>query len=178
MAENTRLDNVLQNEIKLQGTEGINEQTGLELKIAETEAYFKKRQAIFKYSLWIGIATSLILALGVYAYTMKFFAAHGIGKNWLISIAIGGGYGFLLYTLFYFVKNTQLSSIRSELDLLDARRRILTRLKPSNESAQGFAPVSYFDSLVRINVENLAAYYSLVKNHTDNSFRCLLCLAW
>jgi len=29
---------------------------------------------------------------------------------------------------------------------------------------------SHFDSLVRINVENLAAYYSLVKVHTNKSF--------
>lgn len=32
----------------------------------------------------------------------------------------------------------------------------------------------YFDSLVKINIENLAAYYSLVKVHTSQSFKISL----
>ncbi len=36
------------------------------------------------------------------------------------------------------------------------------------------ATTSYFDSLVQINVENLAAYYSLAKFHTNNAFRVAL----
>ena len=60
-----------------------------------------------------------------------------------------------------------------ELDSLNARKRILYRLEPALEKSkeESTSTPSYFDSLVRINVENLAEYYSLVKVHTDNSFR-------
>ncbi len=83
---------------------------------------------------------------------------------------------FILYGLgtlgvTWVMKLLRTGSIQSDLDALNARKRVLSRF--AGQDARSVRPESepsYFDSLVRINVENLAAYYSLVKVHTDKSF--------
>lgn len=57
---------------------------------------------------------------------------------------------------------------------LSTRQRIVRRLEPRAKGLEPGAPPSYFDRLVQINLENLAAYYSLVKAQTDKSFH----LSW
>lgn len=55
--------------------------------------------------------------------------------------------------------------IKSEIDGLESTRRLILGLPDQSESN------GYFDSLVNINVENLGAYYALVKLHTARSFK-------
>lgn len=56
----------------------------------------------------------------------------------------------------------------SEIEMIEAKQRIQRQL-PESESE-----TSYFNRLVKINVENLGEYYTLVKIHTRNSFRASL----
>ena len=86
-----------------------------------------------------------------------------------------------LAVLYPFARAVSMASRRAGLNTqrarLDARRKVLFNLgsAPSQELEPGAAEsetdTPYFDRLVRINVDNLAAYYALVKEHTDKSFR-------
>lgn len=61
---------------------------------------------------------------------------------------------------------------RSEVEKLEVIKRIYLGFPEPSESKP-----EYFDSLVKINVENLAAYYSLVKTHTSQSFKVSLTIS-
>jgi hypothetical protein len=60
-----------------------------------------------------------------------------------------------------------LGRAKANLEFLKDRKRIQTRLSGGTQSDD---ESSYFDRLVSINVENLAADYTLVKVHTNKSF--------
>lgn len=62
-------------------------------------------------------------------------------------------------------KQTSIASFDADIGVWEARRRSTSQFAALSEKP------SYFESLVRINVENLAAYYALVKVHTDNSYK-------
>ena len=69
---------------------------------------------------------------------------------------------FMLATLIYFWQrifsaNATLTSLKADKDLWTIKKRITWQFAAKLERP------SYFDSLVRINVENLAAFYVLVK---------------
>lgn len=72
------------------------------------------------------------------------------------------------------VVGTNPEESKSQIERMEAIKRIY--LGFPDESAQ---KPDYFDSLVKINVENLGAYYLLVKTHTSQSFRVSLgvCIA-
>jgi hypothetical protein len=77
---------------------------------------------------------------------------------------------FLLATLIYFGQRifsaqATLTSLKADKDLWTIKKRITWQFAAKLERP------SYFDSLVRINVENLAAFYVLVKGHTDKSYK-------
>jgi hypothetical protein len=59
----------------------------------------------------------------------------------------------------------------ASIEELKAKRRVLLALSAGPMTTK---PPSYFERLVNINVENLAAYYALVKIHTDKSFHVSL----
>jgi hypothetical protein len=63
----------------------------------------------------------------------------------------------------------KISSLRQELEVLAAKKRILTRSSGSSLVSPDQAP-SYFDRLVDLNITNLGSYYGLVQIHTNNSF--------
>ena len=77
--------------------------------------------------------------------------------DWSLSI-------FLILAAF----GTDTNKSRSEVEKISTIKRIYLGF-PDNEGKP-----EYFDSLVKINVENLAAYYSLVKTHTSQSFKVSL----
>jgi hypothetical protein len=79
-----------------------------------------------------------------------------------VAIGVLAAAGFTAYAWFFMTVFG--SGIQRELDEALARQAVLSQL-PGDEKS------TYFESLVSINVTNLAAYYSLVKEHTDNSFR-------
>ena len=85
---------------------------------------------------------------------------------------VGGvllAYGAIFLFGWWAYVSSRLASLRAERDGLTARKRILGRLMPGSLDPSQAEP-SYFDRLVGINVDNLAAYYVLVKVHTDKSF--------
>ena len=72
------------------------------------------------------------------------------------------------------------TSVEADIDLLHEKKRIASTLPTETkfrDEGDNAAP-SYFDSLVKINIDNLAEYYSLVKVHTNNSFRSSLLTAF
>jgi hypothetical protein len=81
-------------------------------------------------------------------------------------------YGLILAFTDRYLKESRLYRYQSDLGELIARKRVLSRFSDTERaSATGNSGESnYFDSLVKINVENLAAYYALVKVQTDKSF--------
>ena len=75
-----------------------------------------------------------------------------------------------LATLIYFGQkissaHASLTSLKADRDLWSIKKRI------TGQFAANFEKPSYLDSLVRINVENLAAIYALVKGHSDRSYK-------
>ncbi len=77
---------------------------------------------------------------------------------------------FMLATLIYFGQRifsarATLASLKADKDLWTIKKRITWQFAAKLEKP------SYFDSLVRINIENQAAFYVLVKWHTDKSFK-------
>ncbi|WP_299126048.1 hypothetical protein [uncultured Tenacibaculum sp.] len=64
---------------------------------------------------------------------------------------------------------SDVSAAKSELEANEAIRNIMLKLPDSTDST-----TQYFESLVKINVENLSAYYTLVKTHTQQSFKVSL----
>lgn len=76
----------------------------------------------------------------------------------------------ILVLLSVFGSQTRVYKSRSELERLFVRKRIESHF-PENVGEKDSDSQSYFDNLVKINIENLSEYYSLVKTHTNNSFR-------
>lgn len=60
---------------------------------------------------------------------------------------------------------TEITSIKSQMDIWQTKKTIVTQFAKATEKP------TYFESLVEINVLNLASYYELVKTHTDKSYR-------
>lgn len=78
-------------------------------------------------------------------------------------------YGAIVVLSWWAWVSARMATLRAERDGLIARKRTLARLMPgSTDPTQAELP--YFDRLVGINIDNLAAYYVLVKVHTDKSF--------
>ena len=77
---------------------------------------------------------------------------------------------FMLATLIYFGQrifsaHATLTSLKEDKDLWTIKKRITWQFAANLEKP------SYFDSLVRINVENMAAFYVLAKGHAEKSYR-------
>ncbi len=80
---------------------------------------------------------------------------------------------------FVIVCHLEIVENNTEIDVLNAKRRVAKQLtedaktqvnQTNSIKAPRQTPVAYFDSLVKLNVENLEAYYKLVRHHTDKSF--------
>ena len=91
-----------------------------------------------------------------------------VAKQTIVGVVLLA-YGAIFLFGWWAYVSSRIASLRAERDGLAARKRILSRLMPSSPDPSQAEP-SYFDRLVGINVENLAAYYTLVKVHTDKSF--------
>jgi hypothetical protein len=66
---------------------------------------------------------------------------------------------------------TDITKSKSEVEKISTIKRIYLGFPDTENKPE------YFDSLVKINVENLAAYYSLVKTHTSQSFKVSLLIS-
>lgn len=74
-----------------------------------------------------------------------------------------------LFFLLAFI-GTDTGKSKAEIERMEAIKRIYLGFPDTGQT-------EYFDSLVKINVENLAAYYSLVKTHTSESFKVSLLIS-
>lgn len=84
--------------------------------------------------------------------------------TWLLVVVWIASVFFLLAFL-----GSDVIEAKSELEANEAMRNVMQKLPDSTNST-----TQYFESLVKINVENLSAYYSLVKTHTQQSFKVSL----
>jgi hypothetical protein len=141
----------------------------LDVEIAELESgvsNFRNKRAFYYFLLSFA---ALCLAVALFANVI--FAGFEGGKyvkyaQLLAFFGIVYCLGFTAY--FMILRQSRLASMKQELDVLRAKRRIAAR--NTLATSEG-APPSYFDRLVDINVTNLEAYYGLVKVHTNNSFQ-------
>lgn len=151
--------------------EVLDERTRLDLDIATLESKINAHRNRFKVR--ILVTTAMAIFMVIFAYVL-FTASNSslfreVSPGALISLV--SAYAFFFVVFYSYMSQSRISSMQAEIDLLKARKRILYQLEPAVGKSGELPPVSYFDSLVRINVENLAEYYNLVKVHTDNSFR-------
>jgi hypothetical protein len=86
-------------------------------------------------------------------------------------IVLGIGVVFMVYILYG--RLTYQGSLKYFLDYYQSKKRIIDNLYslPIVPNLAQPTTKSYFDSLVNINVDNLAEYYRMVKLHTDKSFQ-------
>jgi hypothetical protein len=140
----------------------------IEVQIAEAESQlssFRSRRAIYYFLLGGAVLGSIIMFFGTQIFAGPSFEMFARQAP-LIGLATTA-YFLLAAAYVAIVRQSRLASLKQELDVLRAKRRILER--GAAATSEG-APPSYFDRLVDINVTNLEAYYGLVKVHTNNSF--------
>jgi uncharacterized membrane protein len=87
-----------------------------------------------------------------------------IAPTWLLVVMWIFGVCFL-FAFF----GSEVVEAKAELESTQAIKNVMLKLPDSNNPT-----TEYFDSLVKINVENLSAYYTLVKTHTQQSFKVSL----
>ncbi len=137
----------------------------LELQLAQAEAALTKistRNLVSRF----GIGAIFVVAGLAYALLGSFLPSIlQISPRTLGFVSVVFGLSYIVAKEVTY--QAILGRSKADLEFLKDRKRILTRLSgPSQTDGES----SYFDSLVSINVENLAAYYTLVKVHTNKSF--------
>jgi hypothetical protein len=140
----------------------VNELTNLAVQMTEAQGKIKKLKGDRKQYSFIALALILAdIAIAIFrkyifgtndtAYTVVFIIILILAL--LVGISVLGVQG-------------SISSLQTDTDVLSMRMKIVNIFSGNVQESSG----SYFDSLVQINVENLASYYALVKTHTDKSF--------
>jgi hypothetical protein len=147
-----------------------DEASRLELEIAEGEATAKNdyKSSFLRFALAGGTIAAMGLGSSLFGYQL-FKADDPLGKFLRNGVFGSAGIIYGTFTFLYGIvlAKSRFASKEADLAVLRTRLRILRRFSV-DEANEGYG--SYFDSLVRINVENLAAYYTLVKAQTDKSF--------
>jgi hypothetical protein len=126
----------------------------LRVAVAKSAEELKRRKrAMIPDAVFLGILVAWV-ALALF---------RGTTLSWVDS--------FLFVLLFTRLGNqwSYMSSGKVELSTLQARLEVAARLDVGIKADD--KPVSYFDKLVRLNIDNLASYYGQVSAHTESSFR-------
>ena len=155
-------------------------QPSAEAQIAECEARLGRLRGlrrVLPIVLFTAVVLFFIGAISLGYKAPQSFDLFAI-RDWMLELSARPTFAILLATsittLASFVVTLTLreSAVQAELELLEKKQSLSQRLTPQllDESS----PASYFDKLVKINVDNLAEYYALVKLHTNNSFRASL----
>jgi hypothetical protein len=132
-------------------------------RLVEIENSISKAKGKFKEDLknvriYGGIAIACVIVLAFH-YSHIFTL-----PTWIAVILWIAGLFFGLAIL-----GTDLNKSKAEIDGNESIKNVFLGLpEPSTDTDR------YFEKLVKINVENLAAYYTLVKVHTSQSFRVSL----
>jgi hypothetical protein len=175
MAESNERDSVTSTDLNESQLAGLDEGQRLEYQM-------EKIQTELKTLAWAKLRPPDFVSLGIAALGVLWalFGRFLLGTaGWESSGAarytplIGIGvavYGLGLLAVSRIGRSSRAASLRADLDTLEARRRVASQLGGVGAQVMPLAQDTYFDRLVRINVENLAAYYALVKEHTEKSF--------
>jgi len=123
--------------------------------IITNKSLLRKEQTNLKAYLLITIV-AFILLISHYTNLIN-IPAWALILCWIFGIL------FLLAAI-----GTDINKIKTDIEINESNLRILKGLPDNSNDEQ------YFNSLVKINVENLAAYYSLVKTHSSQSFKSSL----
>ncbi len=144
-----------------------------ESEIIKIDEELDKERGDFKrqrnhYWWLVSITILFLLLLTIYTYHPSVKSSQTVLLV-ILSLIIG-----IVIMLFM----TQLLSARSQrdIDTLEARKRTLLRLAGISEITS--EKTTYFDRLVEINIDNLGAYYALVKAQTDRSFMASIVVAF
>lgn len=154
---------------------GSYPEADIDIQIAEAESRlgsYHNRRAIYYFLGAIGLLSTVVMLFGRQIFASSPFENFPIQAP-LVTQAPLMGFAFAAYSIFTaaylaVMRQSRVASLRQELDVLRAKKRILYR---GGAALSETSPRSYFDRLVDINVTNLEAYYGLVKIHTDNSFQ-------
>lgn len=164
-----------------ESVEGSDESV-LELKIAEVQASIDQRRRRIRYLLYLGTIFAVVsispIVFGKMLYPNSASFIRTVGIGFLIYTVLGVG-------LSVFWGNLRVASMLQDLQILKAKRRIISRTRyvPVSEEAKQVPPTAeerkqtYFERLVDINVTNLSAYYGMVKFHANNSFLVTIAVA-
>ncbi len=148
----------------------------LDIEIADLVARRRRTKRNFILALSL---VGVFLALGVsgVAFTQSIAGTPGGQSRWLSLLAYSAS-SVVIISLFgvvisicYFVDD--LDQLSAKLIPLAERKRILERMaRPTVLGSTAAQPAgsNYVEGLVSINVENLAAYYQVVKSHAQKSF--------
>jgi hypothetical protein len=151
----------------------------IEVRIAELKARIKKTRHKQRLYIYPVLAILFFVAAGIYltvVYSNAVFNSPTINNiqqpsgafylfvlfcfagYFLIAAAIGSMFAITSF-------QTEITSLKSQIDVWQTKKTIAIQFAKVTEKP------TYFESLVEINVLNLASYYELVKTHTDKSFR-------
>jgi hypothetical protein len=142
--------------------------TNIDERIAQGEAFLSDQRSRLLSAMLRAVAPLLIgVALTILWRVQVVSSYFGWIGMTIAALAVLAGAIILAQEL------AKSADVRSELSILRTRQKALRHLDPVSSSGDSDSQStdSYFNSLVTINVENLAAYYGLVKVHTDKSFR-------
>lgn len=143
-------------------------------EVTDEERILRRKEAFTRY-LKVWQRTIPILAgTGFIAYMVwrgSFLISFYTGKEKAVAVIVAGFVG-----LFKTMIDGRLRELDEDKSIVQARQRVKDQLPEPGEESN--AEDTYFDKLVKINVENLAAYYELVKIQTDKSFRASLTIAY
>lgn len=132
----------------------------LSAKLAETHGRIKEKQASKKQSINITIFF-VVVDLAIFLYKVLFNNKFDV--TWIIIVCTILA---ILMLISSFGVQGQILTHRTDIDIYNEKLRIASIFLGNVQESSN----SYFDSLVRINVDNLASYYALVKIHTNKSF--------
>lgn len=113
--------------------------------------------------------------------TMKIFGfLISIGSGVFVWINLESAWVYLgvvllLFSLLFLAVSFSKEKINELERQIDAEKKKLSRLSGDGKGTQ--SKTEYFDSLVKININNLEAYYTLVKNSNSKSFWVSICVA-
>lgn len=130
---------------------------GIITEIEDIQKRVSSDTLVINFFFWAMIIVGGVsLAFGI--FTVGFSSSIGYGIAILVFVL-----GMIIMLMGYVTR----SSRKSDIAALERRRQNILRLTGAASTNE---KPSYFDELVRINVDNLSAYYSLVKKQTDKSF--------
>ncbi|HZD57447.1 MAG TPA: hypothetical protein VE136_12020 [Anaerolineales bacterium] len=144
----------------------------IDLEIARRESKLNEIRVRARYVIISFLLIALALVITTLTGVLNSLASPTFGKEFLFLMA---AYITVIALVMPFYLQIQTARRQTEIDELNAQKRILTRLDKT--SAGDTASATYFESLVQINIENLGAYYAQVKNHAERGFMASLAVA-